>query len=243
MSYHPLWWSPNAIHNSLLTRTDTLQTFVKFDNRLFKQELLEEPTPTEKKRNAPPSPRSPPKRHRSDSVDSMATNRASIGDFSDVEERAALLSDQMLEDDPFQFGDGLGTELGEMQPQPSAELVETMGGGGATPSAELVAAFGGAPPSPPMSAKDDRSERGSPGIRRSSERLANMSLNDQPMTEDGNAEMKGPEMKERVAPVSPFLVRRPNSAAVDKRASIMDQAMEIDGSMEVVDGNPEDYYK
>ncbi|ROV91178.1 hypothetical protein VSDG_07871 [Cytospora chrysosperma] len=209
--------------------SSALQTFVKFDNRLFKQELLEEPTPTEKKRNAPQSPRSPPKRHRSDSVDSMATNRASMGDFSDVEERAALLSDQVLEDDPFQFGDGLGTELGDMQPQPSAEL---------------AAAFGGAPPSPPMSAKDDKSERGSPGIRRSSERLANISLNDEPMTENGTpAEMKGPEMKERVAPVSPFFVRRPNSAVIDKRASIMDQAMEIDGSMEVVDGNPEDYYK
>ena len=183
----------------------------------------------EKKRNAPQSPRSPPKRQRSDSIDSMATNRASMGDFSDVEERAALLSDQGLGGDPFEAGDGGllgGTELDSMP----------------RPSAELAAALGGIPPSPPMSAKDDRSEHSSPGLRRSSERLANISLKDQSMTDDTPG-TRGPEMQERATPVSPFIVRRPNGAVVDKRASIMDQAMEIDGSLEVVDGNPEDYYK
>lgn len=166
-----------------------------------------------------------------------------MGDFSDVEERAALLSEHGLEDDPFQFGDGLGTELGDVQPQASSEWAAALAGTGAPPSAELVAAFGGAPPSPPMSAKEDRSEHGSPGLRRSSERLANISLNDQPMTEETPADKRGPEMQERATPVSPFIARRPNDAVVDKRASILDQAMEIDGSLEVVDANPEDYYK
>lgn len=160
----------------------------------------------------------------------MATNRASLGDFSDVEERAALLSDHGPEDDPFGADNGglLGTELESMGSMPSAELAAAMGAG--------------APPSPPMSAKDDRSEHSSPGLRRSSERLANISLNEEQMTED-TTEARGPEMQERALPVSPFLVRRPNGTIVDKRASILDQAMEIDGSMEVVDGNPEDYYK
>lgn len=171
----------------------------------------------------------------------MSTNRASMGDFSDAEERAALLGDQGLEDDPFQFGDGLGTELGDMQSlEPSNAWAAALAGTGDSPSAELVAAFGGPPPSPPMSAKGDRSDHGSSGMRRSSERLANISLDDQSMTEDTPA---GPEMQERAAPVSPFIVRRPNDTVVDKRASIMDQTMEIDGSLEVVDANPEDYYK
>ncbi|KAK7698951.1 hypothetical protein SLS64_012006 [Diaporthe eres] len=197
--------------------SDALKTFVKFDNRLFKQELLEEPTPTDKKRNAPQLPESPLKRQRSASVDSMATNRASLGDFSDVEERAALLGgDQELRDDPFQYGDG-------------------------TMSTEMVSM--GAPPSPPLSAESDH---GSPGIRRSSERLARISLDGK--AQDGDTmrteEPRAPEMAERASPVSPFIVRRPNGT-IDKRASIMDQAMEIDGSMELpgVDGNPEDYYK
>lgn len=204
---------------------------MKFDNRLFKQELLEEPTPTDKKRNAPQTPESPLKRQRSNSVDSMATNRASLGDFSDVEERAALLGDQGLRDDPFQHGDGIAqmsTEMEEIPPTPYQELAASMG----------------APPSPPMSARDDASDHGSPGIRRSSERLARFSLDGK--GQDGNAieGPRAPEMAERVSPVSPFIVRRPNGT-IDKRASIMDQAMEIDGTMELsaVDGNPEDYYK
>lgn len=164
-------------------------------------------------------------------MDSMATNRASLGDFSDVEERAALLGDQGSRDDPFRYGDGtasMNTEMDEMRPTPSQELAASMG----------------APPSPPMSARDDASDQGSPGIRRSSERLARISLDGK--GQDGNAiEIpRAPEMAERASPASPFIVRRPNGT-IDKRASIMDQAMEIDGSMELpaVDGNPEDYYK
>lgn len=208
---------------------------MKFDNRLFKQELLEEPTPADKKRNAPQVPESPLKRQRSNSVDSMATNRASLGDFSDVGERDALLGDHEPKDefDPFQYGDGtatMSTEMEDMRP---------------TPSQEVAASMGGAPPSPPMSARDEASDHGSPGIRRSSERLARISLDAKGQAGDAATEVpKAPEMAERVSPVSPFIVRRPNGT-VDKRASIMDQAMEIDGSMELStqDGNPEDYYK
>ncbi|KAL1862553.1 hypothetical protein Daus18300_008512 [Diaporthe australafricana] len=217
-----------ALNEEPAPLSDALRTFVKLDNRLFKQELLEEPTPADKKRNAPQLPGSPLKRQRSNSVDSMATNRASLGDFSDVEERAALLGDQESRNDPFQFGDGTATMSTEMQPILSQDL----------------AATAGAPPSPPMSAGDDASEHGSPGMRRSSERLARLSLDGKGQEADTMEVPRGPEMAERASPVSPFIVRRPNGT-VDKRASIMDQAMEIDGSMElpVVDGNPEDYYK
>ncbi|KAG8163631.1 hypothetical protein KVR01_006928 [Diaporthe batatas] len=223
-----------ALNEEPAPLSDALKTFVKFDNRLFKQELLEEPTPADKKRNAPQVPESPLKRQRSNSVDSMATNRASLGDFSDAGERDALMGDQDSRDgiNPFQYGDGtaiMSTEMEEMRP---------------TPSQELAASMGGAPPSPPMSARDDASDHGSPGIRRSSERLARISLDAKDQAGNGADVPKAPEMAERVSPVSPFIVRRPNGT-VDKRASIMDQAMEIDGSMELptADGNPEDYYK
>ncbi|KAJ0114905.1 hypothetical protein J7T55_004647 [Diaporthe amygdali] len=211
--------------------SDALKTFVKFDNRLFKQELLEEPTPTDKKRNAPQLPESPLKRQRSNSVDSMATNRASLGDFSDVEERDALLGDQRLPDDPFQYGDGTATMSTELEDMRSVRTQD-------------LAATTGAPPSPPMSARDDASDNGSPGMRRSSERLARISLDGKGQEGTTIEIPKGPEMAERASPVSPFIVRRPNGT-IDKRASIMDQAMEIDGSMELpaVSGNPEDYYK
>lgn len=161
----------------------------------------------------------------------MATNRASLGDFSDVEERDALLGDQRLPDDPFQYGDGtatMSTELEDMRPVRTQDLAATTG----------------APPSPPMSARDDASDNGSPGMRRSSERLARISLDGKGQEGTTIEIPKGPEMAERASPVSPFIVRRPNGT-IDKRASIMDQAMEIDGSMELpaVSGNPEDFYK
>lgn len=223
-----------ALNEEPAPLSDALKTFVKFDNRLFKQELLEEPTPTDKKRNAPQVPDSPLKRQRSQSVDSMATNRASLGDFSDVGERDALLGDHEPrgEIDPFQYGDGtatMGTEMEDMRP---------------TPSQELAASMGGAPPSPPMSARDEASEHGSPGMRRSSERLARISLDAKGQAGDAMEVPRAPEMAERASPASPFIVRRPNGT-IDKRASIMDHPMEIDGSMELpgVDGNPEDYYK
>lgn len=224
-----------ALNEEPAPLSDALKTFVKFDNRLFKQELLEEPPLTEKKRNAPQVPESPLKRQRSNSVDSMATNRASLGDFSDVGERDALLGDQgsREEIDPFQYGDGtavMSTEMEDLRP---------------TPSQELAASMGGAPPSPPMSVgDDDASDHGSPGIRRSTERLARISLDAKGQAGDAIDTPKVPEMAERVSPVSPFIVRRPNGT-VDKRASILEQAMEIDGSMElsVSDVNPEDYYK
>lgn len=60
-----------------------LRTFVRFDNRFFKQEAVEE-GPREKKRQPIEPPTSPSKRQqRSNSIDSMATNKASVDEQSD----------------------------------------------------------------------------------------------------------------------------------------------------------------
>lgn len=63
--------------------SDALRTFIRFDNRYFKQELASE-SPRERKRMPAETPTSPSKRQqRSNSMDSMATNKASVGEMSD----------------------------------------------------------------------------------------------------------------------------------------------------------------
>lgn len=202
-----------------IPRTDLFQSFVKRDNRLFGQELKEEPpsSPRDKKRVAVRSPLSPPKRQRSDSADSMATNRASIGDFSDGEDRAALLAGQF---DVFETDLTGDTEMADMRPISHDEI-----------AAHLP------PPTPALSA-DDASDQDSPGMRRSSEKLANFSLND---AESSVQHEKGkvPEMEEQLK--TPFIVRRP-AGSVDNRASIMEKPMEIDANLEIPGVDPEEYY-
>jgi hypothetical protein len=73
---------------------------VRFDNHLFKKELVEE-IPRDKKRGGFTSPASPSKRlNRSSSVDSMATNAASAGDLDDDMRDAPFDADE----DPFTVG-------------------------------------------------------------------------------------------------------------------------------------------
>ena len=82
--------------------SDALRTFVRFDNRFFKQEVLEE-SPRDKKRQPAEeaSPTSPLKRQqRSSSIDSMASNMASLGEYSDrdMEDVPLLSNDRSLLD-------------------------------------------------------------------------------------------------------------------------------------------------
>lgn len=97
--------------------SDALQTFVRFDNRLFKQELIQEP-PRDKKRGAFTSPASPSKRvTRSTSYDSINTNAASAGDLDDDMRDAPFETE-----DPFLSGDGAGAE---QQGQMLESLIDT----------------------------------------------------------------------------------------------------------------------
>ena len=104
--------------------SEALSRFVKHDNRLFKQELLEEianpPTNTDsgdwdKKRVSDgTSPASPSKRQREGSIDSMATNRASLGDLSDRDLEDVLMTDTFQEElEAGQYG---GAAQGGEQP-------------------------------------------------------------------------------------------------------------------------------
>jgi len=108
---HPVfvYASEKAMRAEPTPLTPAQRTFVKHDNRLFRQELLEEkPAPRDRKRASsealgPDSggegglpAASPPKRHqRAGSLDSIATNRASMGDVSD---RGDFADDDMMVD-------------------------------------------------------------------------------------------------------------------------------------------------
>jgi hypothetical protein len=72
-----------ALEQDNLPLPDALRTFVRLDNRLFKQELLQSNRPGHK-RSAGVGDGSQSKRlQRSASIDSMDTNHASAGDFDD----------------------------------------------------------------------------------------------------------------------------------------------------------------
>lgn len=193
---------------------NTFQTFIKYDNRLFKQELLEQPEPREKKRVGFRSPDSPAKRQRSNSGDSMDSNRASPGDMSDGD-RAAIWADQI---DPFGGVDGpLDTEMTDMRPISEDEI-----------AAHMV------PPTPPLSTDGASDQDSPPVIRRSTEQLANMSLNDH-----GAEARKAPEMEELQ---TPFIVRRPASAqGIDRGESAMTWPV-IDENLAIPGSNPEEFY-
>ncbi|KAK3325419.1 hypothetical protein B0H66DRAFT_123462 [Apodospora peruviana] len=80
--------------------SSALRTFVKFDNRHFKQEQVQSELhglPREKKRGSPGGAGSQPKRrNRSNSMDSMATNQASVGDLDDDMRDAPFENDDDL---------------------------------------------------------------------------------------------------------------------------------------------------
>ncbi|CAK7209501.1 hypothetical protein SBRCBS47491_000465 [Sporothrix bragantina] len=77
----------SILDESNASLSSALDNFMRFDNRFFKQELKEESPRSEKKRQPAEeaSPTSPLKRHqrqRSTSIDSLASNMASLGDDS-----------------------------------------------------------------------------------------------------------------------------------------------------------------
>lgn len=148
----------------------------------------------------------------------MDSNRASIGDLSDVDDRVALLADQI---DPFRGDDSMETEMTDMRPISHDEI-----------AAHMVP-----PLTPPLSADED-SDQDSPGLHRSSEKLANFSLADEKLQTKQDQDDRAPEMEELK---SSFIVRRPDTG-LNKRVSIMERPMEIDTNLEIPAVNPEDYY-
>jgi len=108
-----IYANDRAMNEDPIPLPESLQTFVRFDNRLFKQELIEE-SPKEKKRASNDLPASPPKRHqREGSMDSMATNRASTGDISDRDEDFMDMVNGEQEGREHALGSSGGEERGE----------------------------------------------------------------------------------------------------------------------------------
>ncbi|KAL2176350.1 uncharacterized protein P884DRAFT_33774 [Thermothelomyces heterothallicus CBS 202.75] len=106
-----------ALEQDNLPLSDALKTFVRLDNRLFKQELLQS-NRLGHKRSAGVGDGSQSKRlQRSASMDSMDTNHASAGDYDDDMRDAPFDSDSM-------FGAGAGAGVAASQDQSIPDLVD-----------------------------------------------------------------------------------------------------------------------
>lgn len=187
-----IYATEKALDEEPMPLSGALKTFVRFDNRLFKQETIE--SPIERKRVANISPISPAKRHnRSNSADSMATNRASIG--SDAPEDMVLDSDAEIlpGEDPSAPGQEYTT---------NAHSAEGVWYGHTQPLTDLQS----------KSAADE-----SPTMRRESLRLANVSLGETQVAERFG--QMGQEMQERSGP-SPFITRPKSGAFETMQASV-----------------------
>src|SRR5690242_9927556 len=75
-----IYATENALDVPLKELTSTLDRFIRADNKAFRNELSQEQTQaSEAQRPAPIDPLSPSKRKHRDSIDSMDSNRVSVG--------------------------------------------------------------------------------------------------------------------------------------------------------------------
>lgn len=185
--------------------TSQLERFVRADNKAFRQELNQEKSDSnETRRAAFVDPISPSKRkHRSDSADSMDSNRASLGSddrnvfdnpFSDQDDHAATEMKAFPSEAPPAYVESFDTPLSsadENQPAPPAPQ----------PTAETTTQTTSATMTPNTVA---------------TEHTENVT----PATE----EVKSPEMQERARPPS-FMTLSRNPSATKESSDIMN--MEI----------------
>ena len=132
-----IYANEKAMTASPLPLNGSLGAFVKFDNRLFKQDIIEE-APRDRSRDRAQkrtisTPASPPKRsrQRSDSIDSMAANRSSDDEAMSDRDEEDLPTAQHFEDTRYTFGDILddgpafSDPRGEAPPQETEPSVNT----------------------------------------------------------------------------------------------------------------------
>ncbi|KAK4157218.1 hypothetical protein C8A00DRAFT_40442 [Chaetomidium leptoderma] len=201
-----------AMEQENLPLSDALKTFVRLDNRLFKQELLQSNRTTHK-RSAVVGDGSQSKRlQRSVSIDSMATNQASVGDLDDDMRDAPFDTDST-----FGVAGDAGPDKAAAQDDSIPDLVEFPQPSGTPPSS-----------TPPAYPNDIEMETGvSPA-------LAQVSLQD---VKSSNA-ARSPEMQER--PSALFLTRPNNGAAVDGSAANGAVAAEPEPLIDLSDGKDAD---
>ncbi|PTB69575.1 hypothetical protein BBK36DRAFT_1165829 [Trichoderma citrinoviride] len=182
--------------------SDALNMFVRSDNKAFRQELKKPATDSRDERRHP-DPISPSKRKHRDSMDSMDTNRASIGS----EDR-----------NPFEpvFGDQMDQELAEL----SGETPEYVG-----PGTEVPSEGHGIPP--PLPNRDQaqmavESATLTPDTLAADEGEVQNPTSPKDRQAD-DAATKAPEMQERIRP--PSIIRPPPPGSEGGRELSMD--MEI----------------
>lgn len=209
--------SDRAMQEDMIPLSDALRSFVKFDNRHFKQELSQAerlPDSPEKKRSAVLGADSQPKRlQRSSSMDSMATNRASTGDL-----------DSDMQDAPYDDGSAVGPvdNFHAAGASGQQDFVRDLGGAFPPQATESASARLARLPTPPYDSDSDvlMGSAVSPALDPESARLAQVSLQDL----QGVSSVRGPEMQER--PNSPFLTRLsngiPTGAAAEPMGPIYD---------------------
>jgi hypothetical protein len=117
-----------AVNATSVVPSNALMRFVKAENKAFRQELNSERG--EGRRTGPIEPMSPSKRkHRSDSIDSMDSNRASLGSNEDLG----------IEDPFGMTSESFATEMQDMSREAAfdhgADVQFTVGAGGATTDA------------------------------------------------------------------------------------------------------------
>nr|XP_036582889.1 ubiquitin interaction domain-containing protein [Colletotrichum truncatum]KAF6791785.1 ubiquitin interaction domain-containing protein [Colletotrichum truncatum] len=215
----------DAITAPLSPLSDALQRFVRAENKNFRQELSQENTDDGAyARNTNMSPISPSKRkYRSGSVDSMATNRASLGG-SDTNSRAGD-----FDADP--FGDGDGTMDTEMADFSAKNFVDT--------SQSMAEVMYSRETDEPAQGHSTQSTAPTVPQQEETETLATTSTNgvvdvSRTVTPDVEDQSKGPEMQERNSNggSSPFMARHsrhfaPAQDPRDEQKTIKMMDMEI----------------
>ena len=202
-----------AIYEERIPLTGPLERFVKADNKAFRQELHQETSTPTWGETSTPGITSPSKRkHRSDSVDSMASNRASIassdaGKFDDAFIDASGGQEQSQQDwiDPFQTQEHSVTGDGEKVPPLPARPPVSTGDTSTTMTPNTIGAGDGESPLPGVTQQATPSGNGTTTIE--SELTT--------ITVKGT---KGPEMQERSQMPSLFLSRQ-NSEKGNKSGS------------------------
>ena len=193
----------NALGQEKLPLSDALKSFVKLDNRLFKQELLQSDrlghsNSPDKKRSAVLGADSQSKRRqRSNSMDSMATNQASAGDLDDDMRDAPFDSDSLFGP----VGDFAAEKTHGQDDLPDlVEIPPTT-----RESNVMPPPYGNDAELPPYGDDIEMETGECPALDPESARLAQVSLSSSPP--------KAPEMQERSTSV--FLTRPSNGIAAN----------------------------
>ncbi|CAM1508120.1 Fc.00g049680.m01.CDS01 [Cosmosporella sp. VM-42] len=201
----------NALQTPRAALSPALQRFMKAENKAFRQELNQEKAEAreksgndahEKRKPGILDPLSPSKRkHRSDSIDSMDSNRASLGS-----------EDEIIASNPFaDQDDSGGTELTEISGNPNFARSASVESSGIVNNQALLQ-----PTRNPTSPEDTSATMTPSTIQAETEDIDNSRI-----IKTEVVEIKSPEMRERARPPS-FIAMSRTSSEQKQPPSLMD---------------------